>query len=96
MAKATRGKADPTTDQLAKTGDSELTYEEAVGELEAIIERIESGEIGLEDSIAAYERGVALIRRCRSILDRAEQRIEELEAEQLPPGDASGGSEESA
>jgi exodeoxyribonuclease VII small subunit len=54
------------------------TFEQAVQALEKIIERIESGEIGLEQSIAEYERGVALIRRCREVLDRAEQRVEEL------------------
>jgi exodeoxyribonuclease VII small subunit len=54
------------------------TFEQAVQALEKIIERIESGEIGLEQSITEYERGVALIKRCREVLDRAEQRVEEL------------------
>jgi len=47
-------------------------------ELESLIERIESGEIGLEESIKAYERGVDLIKGCRGVLGAAEQRIEEL------------------
>ena len=55
-----------------------LTYEQAMAELELIIDRIESGEIGLEESLAAYERGVALRARCQEILDRAEQRVSEL------------------
>ena len=67
--------------------EDELSYEEAVERLEAIIDRIESGEIGLEESIAQYERGMALVRRCRDVLDRAQQRIETLEAERL--GEAS-------
>jgi exodeoxyribonuclease VII small subunit len=49
-----------------------------MAQLEEIIERIESGEIGLEKSISEYERGVGLIRRCREVLERAEQRVEEL------------------
>lgn len=49
-----------------------------MAQLEQIIERIESGEIGLEKSISEYERGVGLIRRCREVLERAEQRVEEL------------------
>jgi len=49
--------------------------------VEGIIERIESGQIGLERSLAEYERGVALIKRCRQVLDRAEQRVEELTAQ---------------
>lgn len=63
-----------------RSGEPDLPYEQAVEELEAIIERIESGEIGLEESLAEYERGTHLIRRCRAVLDRAEQKIMELDA----------------
>ena len=58
-----------------------MTYEQAVDELESIIGRIEQGEIGLEQSLAEYKRGVALLKRCRGILDLAEQQIEKLSAE---------------
>jgi exodeoxyribonuclease VII small subunit len=57
---------------------ADLDFEQAVDAVERIIEKIESGEVGLEQSIAEYERGVALIRRCRQVLERAEQRVEEL------------------
>lgn len=56
----------------------DLSYEDAVAQVEQIADRIESGEIGLEDSLKQYERGMALIRHCRAILDRAEQRVSEL------------------
>lgn len=59
-------------------GGQELDFERAVEQVEKIIEKIESGEIGLEASITEYERGVALIRRCRQVLERAEQRVDEL------------------
>lgn len=59
----------------------ELGFEEAVEKLEQIIDAIESGEVGLERSIREYERGMQLIRRCRSILDHAEQRVRELSEE---------------
>ena len=49
-----------------------------MAELEGIVARIESGEIGLERSMAEYERGVALVARCRDVLTKAEQRVEEL------------------
>lgn len=55
-----------------------LSYEEAAARLEEIIDRIESGEIGLEQSLESYERGMALLRHCRAILDRAEQKVSEL------------------
>lgn len=58
-----------------------MTYEQALAELEALIERIERGEIGLEESLAEYRRGTALLTRCRAILDTAEQQIEQLTAD---------------
>jgi|SRR5690606_33939690 len=65
-----------------------LTFERAVERLEAIIGRIESGEIGLEQSIREYEHGVALLKRCRAILEQAEQRVEELTTPRAAPGSA--------
>jgi exodeoxyribonuclease VII small subunit len=53
-------------------------FETAVAQVEELIDKIERGEIGLEESVAAYERGVKLIHRCRGILDTAEQKIIEL------------------
>lgn len=62
----------------ASSGVAELSYEQAMERLEAIVERIERGEVGLEESVKQYEQGVLLIARCREILGRAEQRVEEL------------------
>ena len=58
--------------------DKELGFEQAIDKLEDLIEQIESGEVGLEEAIAQYEQGQALIKRCRGILDKAERRIAEL------------------
>jgi exodeoxyribonuclease VII small subunit len=55
-----------------------LSFEHAMQELEHLVEQIESGEIGLEEAIRRYERGISLIQRCRTVLDSAEQRIAEL------------------
>jgi exodeoxyribonuclease VII small subunit len=54
------------------------TFEESVAQLEQIVSAIESGQIGLEESLAKYEQGMELVKRCRSILDKAEKRIEQL------------------
>jgi len=54
------------------------TFEESLKELEKITQQIESGEIGLEESIAKYEQGMKLVARCRTILNKAEQRIQTL------------------
>ena len=58
-----------------------LKFDQALAELEALVERIESGEVGLEEALKQYERGIALIDRCRSVLAGAEQRIAELTAD---------------
>jgi len=64
---------------MAKKDESKpVSFEEAVAQLEQIVAAIESGQIGLEESLARYEQGMALVKRCRSILDRAEKRIEIL------------------
>lgn len=65
-----------STKQDAK--QQELSFEDALERIESIIARIESGEIGLEASIDEYEKGVALITRCREILGRAELRVDDL------------------
>lgn len=64
------------TTTRAKAGAPD--FETAVAQVEDLIDRIEQGEIGLEESVAAYEQGVKLIQRCRGILDTAEQKIIEL------------------
>ena len=69
-----------------KTTTESLTYEQALGELEALIERIEQGEIGLEQSLTEYRRGAALLKRCRGILETAEQQIDELTADEPDDG----------
>lgn len=61
---------------------AQMTYEQAIGELESINTRIEQGEIGLEESLAEYRRGVALAKRCGQILDTAEQEIKHIKAEE--------------
>lgn len=58
--------------------DKQITFEQAIGQLENLIEKIESGEVGLEEALKHYESGSKLIKHCRSILDVAEKRISEL------------------
>jgi exodeoxyribonuclease VII small subunit len=69
----------PSPIPSAPSPDS-LTFEQAMAQLEAIVERVESGQIGLEQALAEYERGVALVKRCRDVLQRAELKVEELSA----------------
>lgn len=62
------------------------SFEQSMAEVEAIIERIESGEMGLEAQIEQYARGAEMLRRCREVLDRCEQRVEEITAKLDKPG----------
>ncbi|MGV6814686.1 MAG: exodeoxyribonuclease VII small subunit [Phycisphaerales bacterium] len=62
----------------------EPRYEDVIEQLESLVEHIESGEIGLEESIQGYENGLKLVQKARSILDQAQQRIIELDADAKP------------
>jgi exodeoxyribonuclease VII small subunit len=56
----------------------QLNFEAALRELEAIVSRLEQGEVDLEDSIALYERGQALKLHCEQKLKSAESRLEKI------------------
>jgi exodeoxyribonuclease VII small subunit len=64
--------ADNTTD-IAK-----LPFERAIEELESIVKRLEDGKVPLEESVAIYERGEALKKRCEELLRQAEARVEKI------------------
>ncbi len=55
------------------------SFEEAMKRLDAIVSAMESGEIGIEDSIAQYEEAMKLAAQCRAILQEAEQRIQKIQ-----------------
>jgi exodeoxyribonuclease VII small subunit len=64
-------------------------FERALDELEALVQRLEGGDLSLEESLGAYERGVALYRQCQGALEQAELRIRLL----ADPADPAGGRE---
>jgi len=68
--------------QKQKNDISKLSFEEAIKELTGIVEKIEQGKIPLQDSLQQYEKGMALIKHCRTILQKAEQRIEKISKEE--------------
>jgi exodeoxyribonuclease VII small subunit len=59
--------------------DEALTFEQAEVELRTIVERLESGDVGIDEAIALWQRGEALYEICRQRLDSAEGKVEELE-----------------
>ena len=66
------------SEAAAPTPVAELSFEQALAELEAIVDRLDRGEIPLEQSIKAYERGTALRRHCEQKLAHARLRVERL------------------
>jgi len=57
---------------------ADVDFESALTELEALVERMEAGELSLEESLAAFERGVKLTRHCQSALTNAELKVKVL------------------
>jgi exodeoxyribonuclease VII small subunit len=65
-----------------------LSFERAIEELETIVKRLEDGKVPLEESVAIYERGEALKRRCEELLRQAEARVEKITTD--ASGEAAG------
>ena len=59
-------------------------FEQSLDELELLVEKMEQGEMSLEESLAAYERGVGLYRRCQAALEQAELRVRLLSDPEQP------------
>ena len=66
---------------MAETSNADvktLTFEKALAELEQIVQKLERGDVPLEESVTIYERGEALKRRCEELLRQAEARVEKI------------------
>jgi len=55
-----------------------ISFEQALKELENIVRNLESGAIALDDSLENYENGIKLVRRCNLLLDNAEKKVKKL------------------
>lgn len=78
---------------MAETNNADikkLSFERAIEELESIVKRLEEGKVPLEESVAIYERGEVLKKRCEELLRQAEARVEKitLDASGKPTGTA--------
>jgi exodeoxyribonuclease VII small subunit len=63
---------------MARKDPSDKKFESALEELEQVVEQLESGELSLEDSLSAFEKGVGLVRFCNQKLNEVEKKIEML------------------
>ena len=63
---------------MARKDDGSKKFESALEDLEQVVERLESGELSLEDSLAAFEKGVGLVKFCNQKLNEVEKKVELL------------------
>lgn len=68
-----------------KKNIEDLTYEEALAELETIVASLEEGEQKLEESMTLFERGQLLMKRCAALLEAAELKVRQLAGDSLEP-----------
>ncbi len=68
---------------MSRKKPENLSFEEALNELETLVDQLEHGEISLEDSLKSFERGVALTRSCQQALSEAEQKVSILNQKAL-------------
>ena len=55
--------------------DKEFSFEKSLAELQALVEALENGNVGLDESLGLFERGLELVRACNQKIDQAEQRV---------------------
>lgn len=63
---------------MTKKDSQELKFEAAIADLELVVEQLESGDLSLEESLAAFEKGVGLVRYCNQKLSEVEKKVELL------------------
>ena len=73
---------------MAETQVKKMSFEEAIAELEQVVNRLDSGEVPLDESIALYERGAALKAHCEAKLNEADAKVRQitLDAQGQPTG----------
>ena len=63
---------------MSKNSKPEPDFEETLAELEKLVESLEAGQLSLDESLAGFKQGIELTRRCQSVLDNAEQTVQQL------------------
>ncbi len=70
---------------MSKKPDPVFNFEESLASLENLVTAMEAGELSLEESLQAFEKGIRLTRECQSALQKAEQKVQILIAENGAP-----------
>lgn len=70
-------------DEISQKAIEKMTYEEAAAELEELVRALESESHPLEEALALFERGQALVKRCAELLEQADLKIRRLSGEDV-------------
>ena len=70
--------AEEKTDDTGTEEDTEVSFEDALSQLEEVVHRMETGESPLESLVEKYQSGVRLLKLCRSKIERAEMKVKEV------------------
>lgn len=66
---------------MAKAKEVEKTFEESLNELEGIVQRLERGDVPLEEALVAFQEGMALSKQCQDTLEKAEKTLTKMMTE---------------
>jgi len=94
--KARENQPTESSGTIPAAGVSAIDFEKTLGDLESIVERLEQGDLPLDESLKAFERGVELTRQCQAALKQAEQKVEILLRKTGQPETFEGGSQDAA
>ncbi|MDY0329865.1 MAG: exodeoxyribonuclease VII small subunit [Thiomonas sp.] len=75
----------PVAKSVRPADQAPASYEQALAELEQIVQAMEGGQLSLDDTLSSYKRGNLLLQYCRGKLQAVEQQVQVLDGEQLKP-----------
>jgi exodeoxyribonuclease VII small subunit len=90
MAKKSMAAGAPESEDQANAAPAPESFEQAMAELAQLVTRMESGQLPLEASVAAYARGSELVKYCAAQLEKVESQVKVLEGDMLKPFAAEG------
>ena len=63
---------------MSKKADTDIDFEKTLVELETLVEKLEKGDLSLDDSLSGFQKGMDLTKQCQTVLDDAQQTVEQL------------------
>lgn len=73
--------SNPAPDAASDNND----FEQSLSQLESLVDRLESGQLGLDESLKLYEQGMGLAQHCQGMLEQAQQKVDVLKSQHQPP-----------